>query len=340
MKPYLQINIPIIRSTKAATAILAVVLWTGLLPAQGQIFVDSDNGFAGDGSVGEYNLNGTAINTSLIPYGSLYLPNQMTASGSYLYIVNATGSGTIGKYTTSGATVSPSPLVSGLNNPYGVAVSGTDLFVAMDGNGGSSSGSVGAFNTVSGAAISLPTSIAGLYNPTGVAVSGNDLFVANYGNGAPGTGTIGEYMLNGTPVNASLFSGLGGPSAVAVSGSYLFVLFGSGTIGEYNVDGATVNASLVTGLNGPTAIAVSGSSLYVNERGGTDGMIIDYTLGGTAGTITSTNTIISGLYEDTGFAVESVPEPSTWMLLLGGLIALRCLTAKHKGAPHNRIFSF
>ena len=36
--------------------------------------------------------------------------------------------GTIGEYTTSGATVNAS-LVSGLNYPYGIAVSGSNLFV-------------------------------------------------------------------------------------------------------------------------------------------------------------------------------------------------------------------
>ena len=37
----------------------------------------------------------------------------------------------IGEYTTSGATVNAS-LISGLNNPQGIAVSGSDLFVAID----------------------------------------------------------------------------------------------------------------------------------------------------------------------------------------------------------------
>src|SRR5947207_360820 len=91
------------------------------------------------------------------------------------------------------------------------------------------------------------------------------IFVAN-----SGSATIGEYdNNNGGTVNASLVSGLNGPSGIAVSGSYLYVAnYNSGTIGVYNAtSGATVNASLVSGLSSPTGIAVSGPSLYVANSG-------------------------------------------------------------------------
>jgi uncharacterized protein YjiK len=41
----------------------------------------------------------------------------------------------------------------------------------------------------------------------------------------------------------------------------------SGKIGEYTTSGAVVNASLVSGLNGPTGNAVSGSNIYVTSSG-------------------------------------------------------------------------
>lgn len=46
-----------------------------------------------------------------------------------------------------------------------------------------------------------------------------DLFVAN-GN----SGTIGEYGLDGRVVNASLITGLGTASGIAISGKHLFVM--------------------------------------------------------------------------------------------------------------------
>jgi len=45
-----------------------------------------------------------------------------------IFVTN-TGSGTIGEYTTSGVPVNPA-LISGLNYPVGIALSGGNLFVA------------------------------------------------------------------------------------------------------------------------------------------------------------------------------------------------------------------
>jgi hypothetical protein len=50
-----------------------------------------------------------------------------TARADTIFVINE-GIGTIGKYTTDGATVNPA-LISGLTNPFAIAVSGSDLFV-------------------------------------------------------------------------------------------------------------------------------------------------------------------------------------------------------------------
>ena len=60
-------------------------------------------------------------------------------------------------------------LVTGLNAPMGIAVSGSDLFVAEVG------GAIGEYTT-SGAVVNASL-ISGLREPTGVAVSGSNLFV-------------------------------------------------------------------------------------------------------------------------------------------------------------------
>ena len=44
----------------------------------------------------------------------------MAIAGGDIFVAN-NGNGTIGEYTTSGATVNPS-LISGLNGPFGLAV--------------------------------------------------------------------------------------------------------------------------------------------------------------------------------------------------------------------------
>jgi hypothetical protein len=290
--------------TKTPKLVLTLALLAMLATARGdQIFVNSDNGFAGIGSVGEYNLDGTVVNTQLIPYGDLYLPQQMAVSGTNLFIAEA-GENSIDEYTTSGTLVQSS-LITGLNGPSYIVVSGTNLFVANTG-----SGTIAEYTT-SGAAVNASL-VSGLNSPVGLAVSGGNLFVAN-----AGSGTIGEYTTSGAIVNTNLITGLNTPEGLAVSGSYLFVQTAAGTangtIGEYTTSGAIVNTNLITGLGNQTggSMVVDGSELFINYRGDSygNGSVYEFTLGTTPGTVTSTNTsFITGLYEPTGIAVAfSVP---------------------------------
>jgi hypothetical protein len=67
------------------------------------------------------------------------------ANADNIFVVNQ-GARTIGEYTTSGATVNAA-LISGLNSPTAIAVSGSDLFVVNAG-----SGTIGEYTT-SGATV-------------------------------------------------------------------------------------------------------------------------------------------------------------------------------------------
>ena len=250
-----------------------------------------------------------------------------------IFVTNA-GNGTIGKYSTSGATVTAS-LISGLNRPAGIAVLGGDLFVTNFGGT-----SIGEYTT-SGATVKAAL-VSGLDYSTGIAVSGGNLFVNSYFGGTTGEYTtagatvnaslisglnfpqgiavsgenlfvtnvgdhsIGEYTTSGATVNAALITGLNYPSGIAVSGGNLFVVnFGAGTIGEYTTLGATVNASLVSGLSQPEYIAVSGGNLFVTSYN--NGTIGEYTMSGA----TVNASLISGLNGPEGIAVVSVP-PVVW----------------------------
>ena len=102
-----------------------------------------------------------------------------------------------------GATLNPS-LITGLNSPYGIAVSGSDLFVTNYVNG-----TIGEYTT-SGATVNASL-IKGLPTPVAIAVSGSDLFVSNYGIDA-----IGEYTTSGATVNAFLIPALNQPQGIAV----------------------------------------------------------------------------------------------------------------------------
>jgi len=118
-----------------------------------------------------------------------------TARGDNIFVTSE-GNGTIGEYTTSGATINAA-LISGLSNPAFFAVSGSNLFVTN-----TASGTIGEYTT-SGATLNASL-ITGLDDPFGIAVSGSNLFVTN-----TASGTIGEYTTSGATVNASLITGLG-----------------------------------------------------------------------------------------------------------------------------------
>lgn len=276
--------------------VLVAVLFSGGM--QAQIYVANNSA----GTIGEYNLDGSTINASLVT--GLTKPWGMVVSGSSLYVACSQIS-TVGLYDATTGAVSNASLISGLNNCRTLALSGADLYV-----GNYYSGTIGKY-TASGATVNASL-ISGVY-PGGIAISGTTLYVANCY-----TGTIGKYdATTGAALNASLVSGLNWPWGIAVYGSSLFVAnSNAGTIGEYDAaTGAVVNASLISGLKGPQDIIISGSHLYVLNIG--DGSIGEYNLDGS--TVNASLLKVSGAW---GLAVVSTPEPSTWMLVGVGTIGL------------------
>ena len=87
-------------------------------------------------------------------------------AGDTIFVAN-NNDGTIGAYTTSGATVNAA-LISGLHGPVGIAVSGSDLFVAN-----SASGTIGEYTTA-GATVNAAL-ISGLDGPADIAITGSSV---------------------------------------------------------------------------------------------------------------------------------------------------------------------
>jgi hypothetical protein len=298
-------------------------------------------------------MNIRLILASLSAFATLCLISE--ANGGQIFVTNIGGDGSIGLYTTSGATVNPA-LVSGLNGPYDITVSGDKLFVVN-----TLAGTIGEYTT-SGETVN-PALISGLHNPSAIAVSGENLFVASGGNGGRGNGTIGVYTTSGATVNATLVSRLTTPNGIAISGENLFVTnTGADRIDQYTTSGATVNRPLISGVTNPTDIAMSGDKLFVTGifefaagvgEYTTSGAIVNPLLiaggffsgiavvgenlfvtddaRGTIGEYTTSGetvnaALVSGLNQPIAIAVvsESVPVPdvsSTWTLLLLGLMA-------------------
>jgi DNA-binding beta-propeller fold protein YncE len=111
----------------------------------------------------------------------------MTSDGDgHLFAAYQTVNGTaIGEFSMTGTQLNQWHF-TGLDSPYGLAVVGTDIFVANFGNN-----TVGEYTT-SGATINASL-ITGLSMPIGLAVTGNgNLLVLN-----ATSGTVGEYTLSG-----------------------------------------------------------------------------------------------------------------------------------------------
>jgi len=277
---------------------------TATIQGQEIFVVNSGNptAFPQNAAIGEYGLDGSTINASLIPLlGNLW---GLAISGNDLFIANGDN---VSEFTTSGASAGG---ITDLGSANGIAISGNDVFVSNLAGAGSISEYGLDGSTISGSLVSGRT-----YQPHGIAVSGNDLFVASYGNGfnEPGNAVIGEYTTSGATVNASLITGLAAPWGIAISGSDLFVVNGD-TIGEYGLDGSVINASLITGLSDPNSIAIFGDDLFVSNAG--NGTIGEYTLSGA----TVNASLISGLNNPAGIVIT--PEPSTVALVGLGAAAL------------------
>jgi len=265
------------------------------------------------------------------------------------------GAGTIEDFDSSG---NGSTFASGLDDPAGLAFDGSgNLYVANSGNG-----TIEKFNSGGGESIIA----SGLNDPTGLAFDGSgNLYVANSGDG-----TIGKIDPDG---NQSLFasvSGLNGFTYLAFDGGNLYVsttmaiekfdpsanessiltcpnfIYGIAFDSTGNLFTSLQNAGSVVGLNGgritfenpftaaPAGLAFdSSNNLYV-ALGGT---IEEYnSFGGTTQIISeaSSSVFASGLDDAEYIAIQSVPEPSGWGIIIAGLGVLvfsrssRCSTTR------------
>jgi hypothetical protein len=229
-----------------------------------------------------------------------------TSARAQLY-VSQPFQGSIGEYNASTGIAINANFITGLNYPYGFALSGNTLFVANYGGT-----TVGTYNATTGAAINA-NFITGLSDPEGLAVSGDTLFVSQLiviGGTAEGT-TVGTYnATTGAVINANFITGLSGniTFGLAVSGNDLFVAndgaVGSevqGTVGEYNATtGAAINVNFITGLTEPFGLAVSGNTLFVSN--GYSGHTVGKYNASTGAAINAN--FITGLTEPFGLAVS------------------------------------
>jgi hypothetical protein len=148
---------------------------------------------------------------------------------------------------------------TGFQAPAGLAISGTDLYVANY-NG----------NTISKVDLNNPNLnnvwATGFNGPSYLAISGTDLYVANY-NG----NTISKVDLNNPNNNSVWATGFQQPEGLAIFGTGLYVAnLNTSRISKVDLNNANSNVVWATGFQAPNNLAISGTGLYVaNQLGNT-----------------------------------------------------------------------
>lgn len=226
-------------------------------------------------------------------------------SGSF-YTANF-NTDSVGKYDISTGALINSSLVTGIDEATGIVFNNGSLFVASF-----STGTVGQYDATTGAAINASL-ITGLNKANTLAIYGGNLYIVE----TPGVGgAVKVYTTSGAVVNSSLVSLSSANGGIAFSGSSMFLTNG-GTVGVYDaLTGAAINTSLITGLNNPFSLAINDNgNLLVAEFSAQK--IREYSITGTllnADFITVSNPI--------SMDVVSVPEPSTYVLIGFGILAV------------------
>ena len=181
--------------------------------------------------------------------------------GDLLYVCNQ-GAGTVGVYRTDGTVVNPN-LITGLAEPEGIAIVGSDLYVASFGTVFAGGGTIGKYTTAGG--VINPSLITGLTQPQSVAVLGSDLFV-----GEAGGSRIRKYTTDGASVNPNFISATS-PEGVTISGASLLAInvFNSGyRVSQWDpITGATLNANFITGVGQSYGMTADASDVYVVQSG-------------------------------------------------------------------------
>lgn len=299
---------------KLTRLVPAIILGSALAPtltqAQSIFYVATvGNGTAAAGKISTYDSSGALINGNLI--SGLNYPYDLVATASGLFVLNK-NAGSVDRYNLDGTGVTT--LLSGLSNPTSITVTGSDLYVATNGNDGIS-GTIGKYTT-SGAEVNASL-ISGLGTVGGIDVSGSSLYVMSYQPAQQRT--VSQYSTSGGS-GTVLATGLYEAKDLAVSGSNVYFLMQNG--GLYDVmlldTGTTSVSSFKSGINGATDVYISGTTLYVTSLNGntTNGLIGAYsTLGGG-----DNATFISGLNEPYAVGLTAIPEPSACAALAGASV--------------------
>ena len=169
----------------------------GLAISGTTLYVANQGNGTNTGSIGAYTTGGGTINASLVtglnnPHG-IVVGGTISGNTKALFVTHSfDGSGHqgVGEYNTDGGTVSAS-FITDQHDPYGLALSGTNLFISNNGDG-----TIYEYNT-NGVNLSLNVTNGGAATPQALAADdlGLNLYVAN--TAANPSGFVDDFSLPG-----------------------------------------------------------------------------------------------------------------------------------------------
>ena len=217
----------------------------------GDLFVGEYSGGT-TATIGEYSVNGTAINSSFLTLpDSSGVPQLAADAQGHLFVsVGAT----VSEYNTGGTLLnsfSIGPIATAVDIMALTVNSSDDLYTAYTtGNslGQGYHGVIGEY-TASGSPISKSLiTTANLIND--FTVGGGDIYVSIQ-NGPPDIeNRIDEYTTGGSEVMSPLISGVSGHTALDGQGNLLVDSYGDGTISAYTTSGTLLGSDVISGAAG------------------------------------------------------------------------------------------
>lgn len=207
---------------------------------------------AGTNTIGRANLDGTSPSPRYLGVHSL----NVAIGGGYLYYIN---SDSIGRVALDGSSSDPN-LITGLDNPNGVAVTGSAIYWLSVAGG---SATILYKANLDGSNVTpIVTGIDGGYDV--VATSGNVYWSTGCISGTnPCNGWIGRSDLNGGSLSQDWTAGRA-PFGLAVDSTYIYSATSTGAINRTNLSTQGTD-TLVSGLPTAVGVAVDGSHLYWSE---------------------------------------------------------------------------
>ena len=182
-------------------------------------------------------------------------PIAVAFDGTYIWVANNGGSGTVSKINPDTGTVIGDPIAVG-TGPHGVAFDGTNIWVTNR-----ASNTVSKIDPDTG---TVTAPVTDLNRPVGVAFDGTYIWVTNNA----GTGTVSKIdpvtnAVIGTPIAVGSY-----PHAVAFDGTNIWVTnAGSGTVSKIDPDTGTVIGTPITVDNLPLGVAFDGTNIWVTNSG-------------------------------------------------------------------------